>query len=186
MAVWCLYMALWCLYRRHLPPIYGSRASNLGRDLFSGFGRSPCPDSGPVILAISSVSGCICNRKNTDCIMSTNRVQSAFIEAGERRMLLCDPPAGSFDKDSPALKWVQGGYSSTQYHSVYIPTQRYPDFLAGEGTRAGCAMYVQKHEKAKGQKGAEKVGWCLQTLDLALSSQMARESLALQAAYLLG
>ena len=90
--------------------------------------------------------------------MSNNSVQSAFIEAEERRPLLCDPPAGSFDKDSPALKWVQGGYSSTQYNSVYIPTERYPDFLAGEGTRTGCALYVQKHEKVKGQKAEEKVG----------------------------
>ena len=42
-------------------------------------------------------------------IMSNVSVQAAFIEAEERLLLLCDPPAGSFDKDSP-LKWVQRGY----------------------------------------------------------------------------
>ena len=92
--------------------------------------------------------------------MSNDSVQSAFIEAEERRLLLCDPPAGSFDKDSPALNWGQRGYSLTQYYSVYILMERRPDFLPGEGTRAGCALYVQKHERE--QKAREKVGRCLQ------------------------
>ena len=90
--------------------------------------------------------------------MSHNSMQPAFIEAEDRHLLLCDPPRGSFDKDSPALNWVVRGYSSTQYHSVYILTDRYPDFLAGENARAGgCEMYLKKLEKVKIKQAEDQV-----------------------------
>ena len=101
-------------------------------------------------------------RLDVNKLMSNDSVQSAFIEAAERRQLLCDPPPGSFDKDSPALNWVRRVYASTHYKSVFVSTDRYPDFLAGEGLRAGCALYVQKHERAKGKKLEDKV-FCVLT-----------------------
>ena len=122
-----------------------------------------CPRGSHCLLLSGSNAACLCWAALADTravlrghrnLMSNDSVQPAFIDAKERRQLLCDPPPGSFVKDSPALKWVLRGYTST--HSVYLSTERYHDFLAGEGTRAGCAPYIQKHER-KGQKTDCKV-----------------------------
>ncbi|BDA51633.1 hypothetical protein COCOBI_19-1890 [Coccomyxa sp. Obi] len=60
-----------------------------------------------------------------------------------RRALLCHPPEGPFDYNSPSLKWVKRRYGKILYDSAFILKVRLPDFRKGEDQRGLCSFYTQ-------------------------------------------
>lgn len=67
------------------------------------------------------------------------------------------PPPGSFDFESPSLKWEDGTYNKTTFKKVYIQADRFPGFLRGERERGLSDFYIRtssaKHNNAAGSDG---------------------------------
>ena len=63
------------------------------------------------------------------------------------------PPPGSFDFFSSALDWETGTYEKTSFKKVYIPTERFPDFLRGERDRGQSDFYI-RNSSGKQTNGA--------------------------------
>lgn len=69
--------------------------------------------------------------------------EPANVQPEVRRALLCHPPEGTFDYNSPYLKWVKRRYGKILYDSAFILRTRLPDFRKGEDLRGLCSFYTQ-------------------------------------------
>lgn len=77
--------------------------------------------------------------------------RQSTVKLAIRKVQLCDPTPGLFNRDSPQLMWRLRSSQKTHYQSVFIPSTRVRDFREEEEQRDGSSFY--RSRKMGSRKG---------------------------------